>query len=67
MALEEKYQDFLGEAHMSLKFQQLLYTPFYFLNGIEFKLQKINSYTKQELIEPKNNQKQNMQLQLFQL
>lgn len=52
---------------LTLKFQQVLYTPFYFLSGIEYKLRKINSDTKQELIEPKNNQKQNMQLQLFQL
>ena len=56
----------LGDT-LSLKFQQVLYTPFYYLNGIEFKLQKINSYTKQELIKPKNNQTQNRQLQLFQL
>ena len=52
---------------LTLKFQQVLYTPFYFLSGIEYKLQRINSDTKQELIELKNNQKQNMQLQLFQL
>ena len=56
----------LGDT-LSLKFQQVLYTPFYYLNGIDFKLQKINSDTKQELIEPINNQKQNMQLQLLQL
>ena len=53
---------------LRLKFQQVLYTPFYFLNGIECKLRKINSDTKQELVKPRNdNQKQNMQLQLFQL
>lgn len=53
---------------LTLKFQQVLYTPFYFLSGIEYKLQKINTNNKHELIETKNNnQKQNMQLQLFQL
>ena len=53
---------------LTLKFQQVLYTPFYFLSGIEYKLRKINSDTKQELVKPRNdNQKQNMQLQLFQL
>ena len=51
---------------LTLKFQQVLYTPFYFLSGIEYKLRKINSDIKQELVKPRNdNQKQNIQLQLF--
>ena len=46
---------------LSLKFQQVLYTPFYFINGISYRLKEIE----EEHIKQIQNIKENMQLKLF--
>ena len=46
---------------LSLKFQQVLYTPFYFINGVSYRLKEIE----EEHIKQIQNIKENMQLKLF--
>lgn len=46
---------------LSLKFQQVLYTPFYFVNGFQVKMKQ--RYVKKEILRPTSNL--NTQLKLF--
>lgn len=46
---------------LSLKFQQVLYTPFYFVNGVQVKMKQ--RYVKKEILRPTSNL--NTQLKLF--
>lgn len=46
---------------LSLKFQQVLYTPFYFMNGFQVKMKQ--RYVKKEILRPTSNL--NTQLKLF--
>lgn len=46
---------------LTLKFQQVLYTPFYFLNGVYAKLKQ----TKEKDVKQIQVLKENMQLKLF--
>lgn len=50
---------------LSLKFQQVLYTPFYFLNGIEYKLKKQKLSEKKLVIEKEDKPNLSIQLSLF--
>lgn len=50
---------------LSLKFQQVLYTPFYFLNGIEYKLKKQKLFEKKLVIEKEDKPNLSIQLSLF--
>lgn len=48
-----------------LKFQQVLYTPFYFLNGIEYKLKKQKLSEKKLVLEKEDKPNLSIQLSLF--
>lgn len=50
---------------LSLKFQQVLYTPFYFLNGIEYKLKKQKLSEKKLVLEKEDKPNLSIQLSLF--
>ncbi len=50
---------------LSLKFQQVLYTPFYFVNGIEYKLKKQKLSEKKLVIEKEDKPNLSIQLSLF--
>lgn len=50
---------------LSLKFRQVLYTPFYFLNGIEYKLKKQKLSEKKLVLEKEDKPNLSIQLSLF--
>lgn len=50
---------------LSLIFRQELYTPFYFLNGIEYKLKKQKLSEKKLVIEKEDKPNLSIQLSLF--